>query len=40
MDVANLEWAYVDAYDGKHLVPLAPEDLQAIGPDSRLSLQR
>ncbi len=39
VDVAHLEWAYVDAYDGKCLTPLTSEDLQAIGPDSRLCLQ-
>ncbi len=39
VDVAHLEWAYVDAYDGKRLTPLTSEDLQAVGPDSRLSLQ-
>jgi hypothetical protein len=39
VDVAHLEWAYIDAYDGKRLTPLTSEDLQAIGPDSRLSLQ-
>jgi Putative DNA-binding domain len=39
LDVARLEWAYVEAFDGKHLDPLAPEDVHAIGPDSKLSLQ-
>jgi len=39
LDVANLEWAYVDAFDGKVLAPLTQEDLQAIGPDSKLYLQ-
>jgi hypothetical protein len=39
VDVANLELAYVDAFDGKHLDPLTAEDAQAIGPDSRLFLQ-
>jgi len=39
LDVARLEWAYVDAYDSKRLAPLTLEDLQAIGPDSKLSLQ-
>jgi hypothetical protein len=39
VDVAHLEWAYVDAYDGKRLTPLTSEDLQAVGSDSRLSLQ-
>ncbi len=39
VDVAHLEWAYVEAYDGKCLTPLTSDDLQAVGPDSRLSLQ-
>jgi hypothetical protein len=39
VDVANLEWAYVDAYDGKLLTPLTSDDLKALGPDSRLNLQ-
>jgi Putative DNA-binding domain len=40
VDVANLELAYVDAFDGKHLDPLTTEEAQMIGPDSRLFLQR
>lgn len=39
VDVANLELAYVDAFDGKQLDPLTPEEAHAIGPDSRLHLQ-
>ncbi|HEY4051643.1 MAG TPA: DNA-binding domain-containing protein [Acidobacteriaceae bacterium] len=39
VDVARLEWAYVDVFDRKHLTPLATEEAQAIGPDSKLSLQ-
>jgi hypothetical protein len=39
VDVANLELAYVDAFDGKQLDPLTTEEAQMIGPDSRLSLQ-
>ena len=39
VDVARLEWAYVDAFDGKHRTPLTAEEAQNIGPDSRLSLQ-
>jgi hypothetical protein len=39
VDVARLEWAYVDAFDRKHHTPLAAEEAQAIGPDSKLSLQ-
>jgi Putative DNA-binding domain len=39
VDVAQLEWAYVDAFDRKHRVPLTTEEAQAIRPESRLSLQ-
>jgi hypothetical protein len=39
VDVARLEWAYVDAFDRKHRTPLAAEEALAIGPESKLSLQ-
>ena len=39
VDVANLELAYVDAFDGKQLDPLSEEEAQAIKADSRLFLQ-
>jgi Putative DNA-binding domain len=39
LDVARLEWAYVDAFDRKHRTPLTTEEAQAIGPESLLSLQ-
>jgi hypothetical protein len=39
VDVARLEWAYVDAFDGRTLSPLAAKDAQMLGPDSRVSLQ-
>ncbi len=39
VDVANLELAYVDAFDGKQIDPLTTEEAQAIGADSRLLLQ-
>ena len=39
VDIARLEWAYVDAFDGKQLNPLSPEEVQSIGPESKLSLQ-
>jgi hypothetical protein len=39
VDVAHLEWAYIDAYDGKVFIPFTPDDLQGIGPESKLSLQ-
>ena len=38
VDVARLEWAYVDAFDRKHRTPLTAEDAQEIGPESRISL--
>ena len=39
VDVAVLEWAYVEAFDRKYRAPLTTEQAQAIGPESRLSLQ-
>jgi len=39
VDVANLELAYVDAFDGKQIDPLTTEEAQAISADSRLFLQ-
>ncbi len=39
VDVARLEWAYVDAFDGKHLDPLSAEEARLIGLESRLALQ-
>jgi hypothetical protein len=39
VDVARLEWAYVEAFDGCQRMPLTTEDIQAIGPESRVSLQ-
>ncbi|MGD0445849.1 MAG: DNA-binding domain-containing protein [Edaphobacter sp.] len=39
VDVARLEWAYVDAFDGRVLPPLAPADAQDLGTDSKVSLQ-
>ena len=39
VDVANLELAYVDAFDGKQFDPLTTEEAQAIGAESRLFLQ-
>ncbi len=39
VDVARLEWAYVDAFDGETLAPLSPEEAQNLGPDSKVILQ-
>lgn len=39
VDVAKLEWAYVEAFDSKQLEPLAKAEALAIGPESTLFLQ-
>lgn len=39
VDVAKLEWAYIEAFDGGQKEPLTAENLQAIGPESRIALQ-
>ncbi|HEY4380119.1 MAG TPA: DNA-binding domain-containing protein [Acidobacteriaceae bacterium] len=39
VDVAKLEWAYVEAFDGASRAPLTSEDARAVGPETRLSLQ-
>jgi hypothetical protein len=39
VDVAKLEWAYVEAFDTKQLEPLATEEALTVGPESRLFLQ-
>lgn len=39
VDVARLEWAYVDAFDRKHRTPLGTAEAQTIGSESRLALQ-
>ena len=39
LDVARLEWAYVEAFDRLAVAPLALEDFAGLGDDSRLSLQ-
>jgi hypothetical protein len=39
VDVARLEWAYIEAFDGRQLAPLTADDIQTIGPDSNMSLQ-
>ena len=39
VDVARLEWAYVEAFDAEQLTPLTPEELASLGPESRLLLQ-
>jgi hypothetical protein len=39
VDVARLEWAYIEAFDGASLFPLGWEDFAGLGRDSTLSLQ-
>lgn len=39
VDVARLEWAYVEAYDQASWTPLGIEDFSHLGPDSGLRLQ-
>lgn len=39
VDVARLEWAYVEAFDGGQSEPLSSRDAREIGPDSQLSIQ-
>ena len=39
VDVARLEWAYIESYDRASLAPLMPEDFTDLDEDSRLSLQ-
>ena len=39
LDVARLEWAYVEAYDSAEVTPLTLEDFAELGAESKLSLQ-
>ncbi len=39
VDVARLEWAYIEAFDGASLSPLGWEDFAGLARDSNLSLQ-
>jgi Putative DNA-binding domain len=39
VDVARLEWAYIEAFDGASLMPLGREDFAGLGRDSNLRLQ-
>src|SRR5271169_4507073 len=39
LDVARLEWAYVEAFDRAALAPLTALNLTGLGADSKLSLQ-
>jgi hypothetical protein len=39
LDMARLEWAHIEAYDGESWQALGPEDLIELGPDLRIALQ-
>jgi hypothetical protein len=39
LDVANLEWAYVESFDRERVTPLDVEDFAELDGDSKLSLQ-
>jgi hypothetical protein len=39
LDMVRLEWAHIEAYDGKSEPTLGPEDLIELGPAMRLALQ-
>jgi hypothetical protein len=39
VDMARLEWAHVEAFDGPEAKPLGPEDLLEPAPDLQLALQ-
>jgi hypothetical protein len=39
LDMARLEWAHIEAYDGESWQTLGPEDLLELGPDLRIALQ-
>jgi hypothetical protein len=39
VDIARLEWAYVEAFDNARRTPLTAEDAYAVGPETRISLQ-
>ena len=39
LDVARLEWAYIESLDRRAVAPLVQEDFADVGPDSKLSLQ-
>jgi len=39
VDIARLEWAYVEAFDGAEIEPLAAEELFQLGPELTLVMQ-
>jgi hypothetical protein len=39
MEMVQLEWAHIEAFDGSSAKPLDPEDLLELGPELRMGLQ-
>jgi hypothetical protein len=39
LDVARLEWAYVEAFDSADVAPLTTSDFDGLGPEAKLYLQ-
>ncbi|MBV9303592.1 MAG: putative DNA-binding domain-containing protein [Acidobacteriaceae bacterium] len=39
LEMVQLEWAHIVAFDGQEQAPLGPEDLLELGPELRISLQ-
>jgi hypothetical protein len=39
VDIASLEWAYVESFDRKQMAPLSSDDMQVLGPETRVALQ-
>ncbi|MGH9583278.1 MAG: DNA-binding domain-containing protein [Bryobacteraceae bacterium] len=39
LDMARLEWAHIEAFDGREDPVLGPEDLLELGPELRIALQ-
>jgi hypothetical protein len=39
VDIARLEWAYIEAFDGATVVPIGSDDFAGLGKDSTLRLQ-
>ncbi|QHN04298.1 DUF2063 domain-containing protein [Granulicella sp. WH15] len=39
VDIARLEWAYVEAFDRRCVAPLLAEDIQILGAETRVALQ-
>ncbi len=39
LDMARLEWAHIEAWDGLVVTPLGPADVLDLGPEAKLGLQ-